>query len=287
MKTPIRLRPVACLLALAAAASVSLSGCRQQTAPAAQPASAPASQPQVQPVATPANVAPQPAQTRLAPADLQRIVSEVMEHEYPGARDAEHGCWTYASKGQDELSYCMRPHPAQEVMAATGPMVYFHASNATDIRGNPDYAYASPDAGLMAAFQVSVSSDGRWTLLASEKAMPFGTAGSCGCEDAKFLRLGKDVYGWAFTSGGMWQGVIVSNHEIVVPGGSGFKDISDIPDIREEAQDVEYRIAVMSDVPERERYPLRVEKYQGDRKVGERIVEFDRAKGMYAGIGDF
>lgn len=286
MNTSIRHRAVACLLALTSV--FTLPGCRQEPAPAAAPASGPASQPSAQPPAASAQ-APQPsAQARLSPADLERIVAEVMEREYPGARDAAHGCWTFTLETpQDELAYCMRPHPAQEVTTAAGTMVYFYASNATDIRGNPDYAYASPDPGLMAAFRLSVSPDGRWTLLGSEKGMPFGTAGGCGCEDAKFQRLGKDMYGWTFTSGGMWQGVIVSNHEIVAPSGQGFKDIGDIPDIREDAQDVEYRIAVISDDPERDAYPLRVEKYRDDRKIGERIVEFDRGTGMYAGIGDF
>lgn len=286
MNTPIRYRLVACVLALASV--VTLPGCRQEPAPAAQPASGPAAQAAAQPPAASAH-APQPsAQPVLAPADLERIVTEVMDQAYPGARDAEHGCWTYAFETQqDELAYCMRPHPAREVATASGPTVYFYASNATDIRGNPDYAYAAPDPGLMAAFRLSVSPDGRWTLLGSEKGMPFGTAGGCGCEDATFLRLGRETYGWTFTSGGMWQGVIVSDHEIVAPSGQGFKDISDIPDIREDAQDVEYRIAVISDDPQRDAYPLRVEKYRGDRKVGERTVEFDRAKGMYAGIGDF
>jgi len=277
MNAPIRHRTIALLLALTAGLSACLAGCRQEAA------QAPAS-----PSAAPAQAPSKPVQTTLGLAELEKIVNEVMEHEYPGAHDLKHGCWTYAIEtDEDELAYCMRPHPAHEVTSESGTMVYFYASNATDIRGNPDYAYAAVDSGVMAAFEVSISPDKRWTLVASEKGMEFGTNGACNCDDARFVRLGKAYYGWTFTSGGMWQGVIVSNQEIVAPHEHGFKDISDIPSIREGAQNVEYRTEVLADDPGREFYPLRVEKYQADHKVGERIVEFDRGKWMYAGIGDF
>jgi hypothetical protein len=181
----------------------------------------------------------------------------------------------------------MRSRPPQWAGDEDAKSLYFIASSANDINDDLRYAYGSVDAGLMGAFQVSIGPDGGWKLVAAEKAIDFGTAGACGCEVAKLVRLGRGYYGWMFTSGGMWQGIVVSNHEIVAPHNGGFKNLSAIPEIREEAQDVRYTVAVVDSDPEADVFPLKVEKLQSDRKAGERIVGFDRDKWAYQTIGDF
>ena len=247
---------------------------------------APAPQPEQATTAAPAV-----AQTALAEADLARIVAEVMEREYPGAHDVAGNCWRHVLEtetGGDDIAYCLRPQPAQQVQAKDGTtQVYVMATNANDLGDNLEYAYSAVDAGLMAAFQVAVQPDLGWRMVASSKAMEFGTAGACGCERAAFTRLGTDYYGWMFTSGGVWQGTVVSNHEIVAPHDGVFRDLSKVPEIREDAQDVRYDVEVQDDGSASEVYPLRVVKMQSDKKVAERTLEFDRAQWAYPGIGDF
>ncbi len=224
----------------------------------------------------------------VAEADAARIVADVMRRQYPDGYDEKHDCWMFSRKSADgETGYCMRSQPAQWADGQGGKSLYFIASSASDINDDPRYAYGSVDSGLMGAFQVSIGSDGGWTLESASNAIDFGTAGACGCEDAKLVRLGRGYYGWMFTSGGMWQGVVVSNHEIVAPHNGGFKNLSAIPEIREETQDVRYAVAVVDGDPDADVYPLKVEKLESGKKTGERIVGFDRDKWAYQTIGDF
>lgn len=227
----------------------------------------------------------------LGDLELRRVVDEVMSSAYPDSHDAAAGCWRYVLQvpvRDEEVAYCMRPQPAQQIPASDGSTtVYVFAANATDLGDNLDYAYSGVDAGLMAAFQISIAADGSWKLLASAKGMEFGTAGACGCEQARFTRLGADYYGWMFTSGGMWQGVLATQHEIVAPHEGGFKNLSAVPEIREEQQNVRYVLSVVNDEAAREFYPLRVEKMREGRKLGELTLEFDRARWAYSDIGNF
>lgn len=223
-----------------------------------------------------------------AEADAAGIIAEVMRRQYPDGYDEKHDCWMFSRKSADgETGYCMRSQPAQWTDGEGGKSLYFMASSASDIDDDLRYAYGSVDSGLMGAFQVSIGADGGWTLVSASNAIDFGTAGACGCEDAKFVRLGRDYYGWMFTSGGMWQGVVVSNHEIVAPHNGAFKNLSAIPEIREEAQDVRYAAAVVDGDPNAAVFPLKVEKFESGKKTGERIVGFDRDKWAYQTIDQF
>lgn len=236
----------------------------------------------------PEAVSPATKAPDVAGADIARIVADVMRQQYPGGYDEKHDCWRFSRKSADsETEYCMRPHPAQRAEGENGNSFYFIASSASDINDDLRYAYGSVDAGLMGAFKVMISTDGGWTLEAASKAIDFGTAGACGCEDAKLVRLGRGYYGWMFTSGGMWQGILVSNHEIVAPHDGSFKNLSAIPEIREAAQDVRYTITVVDDDPDMDVFPLKVERLESGKKTGERIVGFDRDKWAYQTIGDF
>lgn len=228
-----------------------------------------------------------PASPALSPAEIDRIVAEAMRQRYADGRDDKHDCWLVSREsGDEQTDYCMRPGPAKVVDTSAGRRLYFYAYSVADINDDLRFSYDAVDSGLMGAFELSIAPDGAWTAVAAENAMDFGTAGVCGCQNAEFAKLGADYYGWKFVSGGMWQGVIVSNHEIVAPHDGRFKNLSAIPEIREEAQDVRYRIEVVDSDAARDVYPLRVEKMRSDKKVGERVVEFDREKWMYQEIRD-
>jgi hypothetical protein len=181
----------------------------------------------------------------------------------------------------------MRSHKAQWVDNAGGKTLYFIATSASDINDDLRYAYSSVNSGLMGAFEVSVDQKGGWKVLSSEKAMDFGTSGACGCEDATFVRLGRAYYGWMFASGGVWQGIVVSNHEIVAPHDGRFKNLSAIPEIREEAQDIRYTISIVDRDQGLDVFPLLVEKLKSDKKIGDRAVDFDLEKWAYQGIDGF
>lgn len=283
-------------LALLLAVAALTSACKPSAAPqavveaaAVEAAAVEAAAPQAVAIAASAPESPSPTVgTPAAAADAARIVTEVMRQQYPDGYDEKHDCWAFSRKSADgETAYCMRSHPAQWADGENGNSFYFIASSASDINDDLRYAYGSVDAGLMGAFQVSIGTDGGWTLTSASKAMDFGTAGACGCEDARLVKLGRGYYGWMFTSGGMWQGILVSNHEIVAPHDGAFKNLSAIPEIREEAQDVRYAVMVVDGDPNLDVFPLKVEKLASGKKTGERIVGFDRSKWAYQTIGDF
>ncbi len=278
-------------LALLLAVATLVSACKPSAAPqaAVEAAAVEAAAPQTVAIAASAPESPSPTVgTPAAAADAARIVTEVMRQQYPDGYDEKHDCWAFSRKSADgETAYCMRSHPAQWADGENANSFYFIASSASDINDDLRYAYGSVDAGLMGAFQVSIGTDGGWTLTSASKAMDFGTAGACGCEDARLVKLGRSYYGWMFTSGGMWQGILVSNHEIVAPHDGAFKNLSAIPEIREEAQDVRYAVTVVDGDPDLDVFPLKVEKLSSGKKTGERIVGFDRGKWAYQTIGDF
>src|SRR5687768_16416150 len=96
----------------------------------------------------------------------------------------------------------------------------------------------------MGAFALKLMSSSTWVLAAASKDLDFGSVGNCGCESAKFVKLGRDYYGWMFVSGGVWQGVASLSHDLVAPHGKDFVDLSEIPMQTESDQDSEYRIEI-------------------------------------------
>ena len=112
--------------------------------------------------------------------------------------------------------------------------------------------------------------------------MEFGSIGNCACEEASLLKLGNDdFYGWTFSSGGIWQGIVVLNHAIVAPQGGGFSNISSIPEIREEDQETVYKIKVVDADADKKVFPLLVSKQIKGQAVQELIVPFDDNKKVY------
>jgi hypothetical protein len=270
---------IAVLVLLAGLQACDKAPSASESAKAASPATAAAT-------ANPAS-ATAPAPVAVSPAQIERIVAEAMRRQYPDGYEQKYGCWRVSrTSGDEQTDYCMRPGAAQVIDGAAGQRLYFFAYAVADINDDLRFAYDAADSGLMGAFELSLAPGGAWSVVSAENAMDFGTAGVCGCQNAAFVKLGADYYGWTFVSGGMWQGVIVSSHEIVAPHAGKFKNLSAIPEIREEAQDVRYRVEVVGDEAAREVYPLRVTKMRADKQDGERVVEFDREKWMYQEIGD-
>jgi hypothetical protein len=220
-----------------------------------------------------------------APANnVSATVKAVMDDQYGNTYDAKHNCWAYSYSGSDAdaADYCMRPGKPEVVDANGSKILYFTATNATDIRDNPSYGYSQVQPGLMGAFKIRLGGKQGWTFVAMDPAMTYGTAGDCGCRDAKLEKLSnKGDYGWVFTSGGMWQGTIVSNYSIVTTWKNAFVDVSKIPQIRENDQDVRYEMTVQADPAATGLYPLKVVKTKAKAKIAEFTVPFDTRKAHY------
>ncbi|MCT7103959.1 hypothetical protein M1702_24770, partial [Salmonella enterica subsp. enterica serovar Poona] len=87
----------------------------------------------------------------------------------------------------------------------------------------------------------------QWTYQSLDNALEFGSNGYCGCNKAEFVQLSQQSdYGWLFTSGGVFQGTVVADYNIVMAHKGGFVDVSKIPQVREAAQDVQYDVKVAS-----------------------------------------
>jgi len=217
-----------------------------------------------------------PATAALSQNRIDTIVAEVMDQQYGTSRDPAGQCWEYTySDGDVETDYCMQPAKADVIRTAKGVAIYLRASNTP----NAEEGYEAVTPGLMGAFQVAVGGDGQWRYVAKSPALPFGTMGYCGCDKATFVRLGQELYGWMFTSGGTWQGVTVANYEIVAPRGDVFTDVSDVPEIREDDQTASYSVEVVDDGSDI--FPLKVTRMVSGHSDGERMVPFNRVAWAY------
>lgn len=231
---------------------------------------------------------PLSAQAQTAPSpttDIAATIKAVMDDQYGQTYDAKHSCWayTYSGSGDDDgADYCMRPGKPEVVDVNGSKILYFAAANATDITDVPAYGYSQAQPGLMGAFKIRLGGKQGWTFVAMEPAMAFGTVGECGCRNAKLEKLtNKGDYGWVFTSGGVWQGTVVSNYSIVMAWKNKFQDISGIPQIGENDQSVRYEMTVQADPSAPGLYPLKVVKTKAKAKVAEFIVPFDTKKARY------
>lgn len=249
---------------------------------AAQPADAHAKTSDARPQAPARQVAAEPDG-----AAIKAIVTSIMDAQYPDGYDAAHSCWkTSIAGGDDALDYCMRPQSPHVVDGTAGRELYFHAANASDINDNLDYAYSSVDSGLMGAFRARLQDDGRFTLLSAAPALEFGTAGDCGCSQAKFRNVSDTLHAWTFVSGGTWQGVVSTNHVIVAPVGKTFADIAGFPEVRESAQDVRYTFD-FTPAPGGTFYPVTIVRTQAGHAEVRTTAAFDAATQRYALPSDF
>jgi hypothetical protein len=219
----------------------------------------------------------------LSDAQLDVIVQKVMAEQYGESYNSKHGCWDYAIDASgDKTRYCMKSMETELVDTKSGKILYFYAANKADITDDSNYQYSAVDSGLMGAFKLSIDGSGNWKYLSINNAMDFGTMGSCGCYKAKFSRLGADDYGWMFISGGMWQGLMVSNHEIVAPKADSFMNVSRIPHVREEDQDSKYTIKLVDTDTNKKMFPLLVSKQKTGSVVENLTVEFDPIASVYS-----
>lgn len=210
--------------------------------------------------------------------DVNAIVKAVMEDQYGNQYDSKHACWTFAhtSEQGNALTYCMSAAKPDVVDTAKGKLLYVYAANRYDIHDDDRYTYGHVDPGLMGAFAVQIDAKGQWTYQSLDNALEFGSNGYCGCNKADFVKLSpQGDYGWLFTSGGVWQGTVVADYNIVMAHKGGFVDVSKIPQVKESEQGVEYSIKVASASSGPGMFPLEVTKARGGATVKSFQVKFD------------
>jgi hypothetical protein len=219
-------------------------------------------------------------------SDFSGVVKETMDEQYGENYDIRNSCWAYSYKSDngDDVTYCMKPSMPELVDTESGKQLYFFAANAFDIHHDARYSYADSDPGLMGAFKLKKDLNGAWSILSSNKAMQFGTIGYCGCNKARLVKLSNaGNYGWMFVSGGVWQGIVVSDYSIVVAHEHTFEDISAIPETKENDQDTTYNIEfVARNAGDENMFPLKVTKIKTGAKNVIFMVNFDEDKHQYA-----
>jgi hypothetical protein len=221
--------------------------------------------------------------TQIGLENVDQAIRSAMSEQYGDSFDSQLGCWRYSLEANGErYEYCMAPRGHKLVETDQGRMLYFFASNRSDIKNDPKYLYSLPDSGLMGAFALKLNSSSAWALAAASKDLDFGSAGNCGCESAKFVRLGRDYYGWMFVSGGVWQGVASLSHSLVAPQGKKFVDLSEIPMQTESDQDSEYRIEIDDAAADEDHYPLVVTKVKAGSDAERTKIAFDTTRWRYS-----
>lgn len=212
------------LSVLAAAVGGLAAGCSADPAPQASAQSQNGAEPPL-----PLTTAPS---VQMPPLDLERLAKGVLAEAYGDfARDEALDCWR--DEAADEPAYCMRLSQVRQVEEAGHSVLYVLASNVNRF-DLPDYQYAHADPGRVAAFAALINPDGSLgDRLASGGEFSFGSNGNCGCDDAVLVRLGAEKHAWHFVSGGVWQGIVVTNHALLSREGETFVDVSEIPEISE------------------------------------------------------
>ena len=186
-----------------------------------------------------------PGYSAVAPSSTgtDAIVEQVMNQQYGHSFDPKLGCWVFtADLVDDSYDFCMKPQAPTRVRINGTEHLYLFAHSRADIEDDPNYSYGQATPGLMGAFEIRLESPTQWKLIAGTKDLKFGSVGNCGCQGASFVELGKDYYGWQFSSGGVWQGVAVFNHNLVAAHDGAFVDLSAIPKVQEDEQGAEYAI---------------------------------------------
>lgn len=200
----------------------------------------------------------EPAPPAMSPHDLERLARGVLAQHYgESARDNLLDCWRAAT---DDLPYCMRLAQVRRVEEAGRAVLYVLASNVHgfDVAA---YSYAHANAGRVAAFAAVINPDGSLgDVLADAGALSYGSNGACGCDDATLVRLGAATHAWHFVSGGVWQGIVVTNHVLLARQGDAFADVSAIPEMAEGDQAHRFSLLVDESDPSRERFPIVVTK---------------------------
>ncbi|MCC7248302.1 MAG: hypothetical protein IT473_06745 [Lysobacter sp.] len=234
--------------------------------------------------------APKPAAQGAANAEAnaEAIVREVMRAQYGDGYDAERDCWpTTYDDGNDSFDYCMRPAKATTVETPAGKQLLFLAHNIQDFDAKTRrYSYSRLDPGLIGLFALSLDAKGGWAVRAATKVEPFGMEGDCGCNDAQPTRLGRDDYGWILASGGMWQGVVVSDFSVYAPIQGKYAPVGTFADIAEDEQAVSHRVTVDASNPDAPHYPLIVATLRDQREVGRETVAFDAKRMRYPAAKD-
>lgn len=196
---------------------------------------------------------------QMSQLDLERLAKVVLSERYgDSARDEALDCWR--DEATDEPPYCMRLSQVRRVEEAGRSVLYVLASNINrfDV---PDYQYGHADSGRVAAFAAVINRDGSLgKLLASASGFSYGSNGNCGCDDAALVRLGAEKHAWHFVSGGVWQGVVVTNHALLSRAGEAFVDVSEIPEMSEGDQSHRISIVVDESDPELKAFPIIVTK---------------------------
>ncbi len=225
--------------------------------------------------------APKPAAA--SATNQEAIVRDVMRAQYGDNYDAQRDCWpTTYDDGNDSFDYCMRPAKATTVETPAGKQLLFLAHNIQDFDAKPRrYSYSRLDPGLIGLFALSLDAQGGWTVRAATKAEPFGMEGDCGCNDTQPTRLGRDDYGWILRSGGVWQGVVVSDFSVYAPIQGKYASVGTFADIAEDEQAVSHRVTVDASNPHAPHYPLIVVTVREQREVGRETVAFDAKRMRY------
>lgn len=195
----------------------------------------------------------------------QQFLADLMTENYGVNYLPRAGCWLYAEPTEDlSETYCVKVAHAERVETHEGERLYVLATGSvTDENGQDAGSHAS--SGLIGAFVVSKDSSGRLNYLARTVAMAYGSYGDAGADDAQLKLLGaSDYYGWIFSSGGMWQGIVVSSHHILAPKGKTIVDLSRLPEMTEDDQAHKYLIEIDSSDSTSRVFPIIYKQYTAD-----------------------
>lgn len=260
-------KPVGALLVLAL---LGLAAC-SDTAPAPTGGDAPAAS---DTAAGPASPPPGRREAAMPEAAADRFIAPapaLMALLTGADLDAARGCWPVRLDiGGTRRPFCLRPGTPEWRPMGGRERVFLHAHHVPGDRRE--------GAGAFAAIVAEPQEGGRLKALAVLRGWPVGEAGDCGCETARFRRMGRDRWGWVFAANEAGE----RRFHVVLAASSGLAEVARVPVPADGVDGL--RHAVEFDISDEaaEAYPLLHVVLRGTQPVDVRRHGFEPGPGRYA-----
>ena len=150
--------------------------------------------------------------------DAEAALKQLMHEQY-GAYSTSAKGWPYAADG---TSYVMKVIQSRKIATPYGDRLYLFAAGSV-VKGG-----SHAQSGLAGAF-VLEEKEGRVSLVAGSKAMPYGSFGDAP-DSVQLMQFGPDhYYGWLYQSGYTGNGFTSSYNDVLLPKGKGVAALASIP----------------------------------------------------------
>ncbi len=154
------------------------------------------------------------------PLDGDTALKQLMQEQYSAYSVRDKG-WPFRA---EDVGYVMKVIQSRKITTPYGERLYVFAAGS--VASDKDASHAA--SGLAGAFVLEEKA-GHVDLVASSKAMKYGSFGAAP-DKVKLLQFGPDhYYGWLYESGYTGQGYTMSSSDVLLPRGKSIAALASVP----------------------------------------------------------